>query len=232
MRNRQPVRESCDTLPQRCVMEITFNHQRRRQAVRSPNCEFSSAWIRRRSGDGHFGQRRDVPSPRSVGHRYVVGYHQHRASGALRGGRAGDRVLDGKARRWRQVQQTPRPAGRHREQVCHEAPRRRIRWPKSSGAQCCSTHDQSVPAGCWSPAPSECLRRQVLPAVPVRPRTTAGRRRTARRCSRAASGRTRPSRRGPDRDPGRCRRCGWCPPRSRPPSTPALAESACRRARS
>ena len=43
MQNHQRVRESCDALPQHCVMRITFNHLRPRQAVRSPNCELSSA---------------------------------------------------------------------------------------------------------------------------------------------------------------------------------------------
>ena len=43
--------------------------------------------------------------PWTARRRYVVGYHQHRASGALRGGRAGDGILDGQAHVRLQAQQ-------------------------------------------------------------------------------------------------------------------------------
>ena len=72
--------------------------------MRSPNCEFSSA----KPAAGPIRSPRPatrVPSPRPVGYRYIVGYHQHRTTGALRGSRTGDRVLNGKTRGRRQIQQ-------------------------------------------------------------------------------------------------------------------------------
>ena len=106
------------SLPQHCVMEVTFNHRRRGQAVRSPELRNQLGMNGAQIGDVEPGQRRNVPSPPAARHLDVVGHHQHRASGALGRRGSGHRVLDGQALLPAPSPATPRHAGTGPARVC------------------------------------------------------------------------------------------------------------------
>ncbi len=159
-------------------------------------------------------------------HRDVIGHHQHRASRALGRRGAGDRVLDGQACRRLQVQQRGGPsvgvgrrfaprhfvtAYRRRKVVLANAVQRTLgKCPLGVGNQ---RHRNSLGGKRFQQfaralAPGQPAVEQ-LGGVFVQPVLEIA-----------------PSRRDRVRDPGRCRRCGWCPPPNHPPSRPEPRDSA------
>jgi hypothetical protein len=73
--------------------------------VRSPNCEFSSAKTRRRSDTVASASDEMCRLRGPWGTATSLGTTNYRTTGALRGSRTGDRVLNGKTRGRRQIQQ-------------------------------------------------------------------------------------------------------------------------------
>ena len=114
------------TLPQHCVMEVTFNHIRTASGGAFPQTR--TQFVNTRVAGPRHRRRPATQRASAVGLRAldVVGYHQHRASGALGGCGAGDRVLDGQADRPDPVRAAPRPADRCPVPACRRALRRRI----------------------------------------------------------------------------------------------------------